>query len=85
MCGWGGENPIPIALLDVHQKLIDLERIVSDQLETGVDKPRYNAAWNAAEEAERAFYAAAANALKPPPTVRRWPRRSMVDSFHNIA
>lgn len=68
----GGENPIPIALLDVHSKLIALARVVSAQLEAGVDKPRYNAAWNAAEKAEGVFFAAAASALKPPPTARRW-------------
>ena len=47
----GRENPIPIALLDVHSKLIALGHVVSDQLETGLDKPRYNAVWNAVSRA----------------------------------
>ena len=81
----GGENPIPIALLDVHSKLIALGRVVSDQLETGLDKPRYHAAWNAAHKAEGTFYAAAANALKPPPTARRWSLRSVIAWFHKSA
>lgn len=71
----GGESPVPIALLDVHSELVTLGRVVSEQLDTGPDMTRYNAAWNAAEEAERSFYAAAADALKPPRATRRWLRR----------
>lgn len=81
----GGENPTPIALLDVHSKLTDLGRVVSDQLETGLDKPRYDAAWNAARNAERTFFTAAAKALKPPPTARWWSPRSMDARSHGSA
>jgi hypothetical protein len=38
----GSKDPVPIALLAVHRKLIALERVVSDQLETGLDTQRYN-------------------------------------------
>jgi hypothetical protein len=70
----GGGTPLPIALLEVHSELVVLGRVVSDQLETGLDKPRYNSAWNEVQRAEKSFYAAAADALKPPPTAVRGDR-----------
>jgi len=67
----GARNAIPIALLGVHAKLVALSEVVSEQLETGLDKPGYEAAWNAVEAAERTFFAAAAKALEPPTSATR--------------
>jgi hypothetical protein len=84
----GDADATPIALLDVHSKLVALGLIVSDQLETGPDETRYNTAWDAVETAETAFFAAAARALKPPRagrTVVGFNRRSVPQERIGIA